>query len=138
MRPLRAANTKHPKESIVHFYGDESQKCPDCGRIVNTRYFDRLTALLSSGTIYHGGRHDRADKFIAPTVLVNVSPDSPVMQEEIFGPILPVLEVDNVQQVINFVSARPSPLGLYVFADDQHVVEQILDSTTSGDAAINT
>ena len=75
--------------------------------------------------------------FIAPTVLVNVSPDSPVMQEEIFGPILPVLEVDNVQQVIDFVNARPSPLGLYVFAEDQHVAGQILDSTTSGDAAVN-
>src|SRR5438128_2520068 len=128
---------EHLKESILHFYGDEPQKSPDYGRIVSTRQFDRLTALLASGTIYHGGRHDRADKFIAPTVLVNVSPDSPVMQEEIFGPILPVLEVDDVQQVIHFVNARPSPLGLYVFAEDQHVAEQILDSTTSGDAAVN-
>ena len=59
------------------------------------------------------------------------------MQEEIFGPILPVLEVDNVRQVIDFINARPSPLGLYVFAEDQHVVKRILDSTTSGDAAIN-
>jgi len=128
---------EHLKESILHFYSDDPQKSPDYGRIVNTRHFDRLTALLASGAIYHGGRHDRADKFIAPTVLVNVSPDSPVMQEEIFGPILPVLEVDNVQQVINFVNARPSPLGLYIFAEDQHVAEQILDLTTSGDAAVN-
>jgi aldehyde dehydrogenase (NAD+) len=125
------------KESILHFYGDEPQKSPDYGRIVSTRHFDRLTALLASGTIYHGGQHDRADQFIAPTVLVNVSPESPAMQEEIFGPILPVLEVDNVQQAIDFVNARPSPLGLYVFAEDQHVVRQILDSTTSGDAGVN-
>src|SRR5438876_9046246 len=128
---------EHLKESILHYYGDEPQKSPDYGRIINTRHFDRLTALLSSGTIYHGGRTDRADKFISPTVLVNVSPDSPVMREEIFGPILPVLEVDNVQQVIDFVNARPSPLGLYVFAEDQNVAEQILGSTTSGDAAVN-
>src|SRR3954454_24594017 len=60
---------EHLKESILHFYGDEPQKSPDYGRIVNTRHFDRLTALLASGTVYHGGRHDRADKFIAPTVL---------------------------------------------------------------------
>ena len=86
---------------------------------------------------YHGGGHDRADKFIAPTVLVNVSPESPVMQEEIFGPILPVLEVDSVRQVIDFVNERPSPLGLYVFAEDKLVAAQILDSTTSGDAAVN-
>src|SRR4051812_47008930 len=127
----------HLKEAVLHFYGDDPQKSPDYGRIVSTRHFDRLTALLASGTLYHGGRHDRADKFIAPTVLVNVSPESPVMQEEIFGPILPVLEVDNVQQVIDFVNARPSPLGLYVFAEDQHVAEQTLASTTSGDAAVN-
>jgi aldehyde dehydrogenase (NAD+) len=128
---------KHLKETVIDFFGDDPQKSPDYGRIVNLRHFDRLTALLASGTIYHGGQHDRADRFIAPSVLVNVSPDAPVMQEEIFGPILPVLEVDDVQEVINFVNARPSPLGLYLFAEDQRVTEQILNSTTSGDAAVN-
>jgi aldehyde dehydrogenase (NAD+) len=128
---------EHLKESILHFYGDDPQKSPDYGRIVSTRHFDRLKALLASGTIYHGGRHDRSDKYIEPTVLVNVSPESPAMQEEIFGPILPVLELDSVQQAINFVNARPCPLGLYVFAEDEHVVEQILGSTSSGDAGVN-
>jgi aldehyde dehydrogenase (NAD+) len=128
---------EHLKETLLQFYGGDTQKSPDYGRIINTRHFDRLTALLASGTVYHGGQHDRADKFIAPTVLVNVSPDSPVMQEEIFGPILPVLEVDSVEHVINFVNARPSPLGLYLFAEDQLVAEQILNETTSGDAVIN-
>src|SRR5882724_11680675 len=84
---------EHLKETMLQFYGGDSQKSPDYGRIINTRHFDRLTALLASGTLYHGGQHDRADRFIAPTVLVNVPPDSPVMQEEIFGPILPVLDV---------------------------------------------
>jgi len=93
--------------------------------------------LLASGTIYHGGQHDRADRFIAPTVLVNVSPDSPVMQEEIFGPILPILEVGHVNEVIDFVNARTSPLGLYLFAEDRSVTEQILESTTSGAAVVN-
>src|ERR1700691_4162879 len=59
------------------------------------------------------------------------------MQEEIFGPILPILEVDDVKEAIDFVNARPSPLGLYVFTEDQAVVEQILNSTASGDAAVN-
>jgi acyl-CoA reductase-like NAD-dependent aldehyde dehydrogenase len=128
---------EHLKETIIRFYGEDPQKSPDYGRIVNARHFDRLTGLLASGTIYHGGQHDRADRFIAPTVLVNVSPDSPVMQEEIFGPILPILEVGNVRDVIDFVNARPSPLGLYLFSADRSVTEQILDSTTSGDAAVN-
>src|SRR5215471_19267931 len=128
---------EHLKETIVRFYGEDPQKSADYGRIVSDRHFDRLVGLLASGTVYHGGQYDRADLFIAPTVLVNVSAESAVMQEEIFGPILPILEVGKVEEVIDFVNARPSPLGLYVFAEDQHVVKQILDSTTSGDAAIN-
>jgi aldehyde dehydrogenase (NAD+) len=59
------------------------------------------------------------------------------MQDEIFGPILPVLEVESIEEVVEFINARPSPLGLYVFAEDRHVTEHILDSTTSGDAAVN-
>jgi aldehyde dehydrogenase (NAD+) len=93
--------------------------------------------LLENGTIFHGGQHDRSDRFIAPTVLVNVSPDSPAMQEEIFGPILPILEVSSVKDAIDFVNARPSPLGLYLFSENQSVTEQILNSTASGDAAVN-
>jgi aldehyde dehydrogenase (NAD+) len=128
---------EHLKGTIVQFYGEDPQKSADYGRIITTRHFDRLAAFLSSGTIGHGGKVDRVDRFIAPTVLVNVSPVSPVMQEEIFGPILPVLEVKNVQEVVDFVNARPSPLGLYVFAEDQGVTKSILDATTSGDAAVN-
>src|SRR5262250_517329 len=128
---------EHLKETIFRFYGEDPQRSPDYGRIVSVGHFDRLVGLLTSGTIYHGGQYDKADLFIAPTVLVNVLPDSPVMQEEIFGPILPILEVSNVEEVIDFVNARPSPLGLYVFAEDPSVTEQILASTTSGDAAVN-
>src|SRR5438874_6397219 len=69
---------EHLRESILHFYGDEPQRSPDYGRIVSTRHFDRLTALLESGTIYHGGQHDRAVRFIALTVQLDVSSDSPV------------------------------------------------------------
>ena len=125
------------KEAVVGFYGTDPQQSPDYGRIVNARHFDRLTGLLASGDIYHGGQHDRADLYIAPTILVNVAPGSPVMQEEVFGPILPVLEVASVEQVIETVNAQPSPLGLYVFAEDAEVSQHILDMTRSGDAAVN-
>src|ERR1700722_11405963 len=125
------------KEAVVGFYGTDPQQSPDYGRIVNARHFDRLTGLLASGDIYHGGQHDRADLYIAPTILVNVAPSSPVMQEEVFGPILPVLEVDSVEKVIETINAQPSPLGLYVFAEDSEVSQRILDMTRSGDAAVN-
>ena len=123
--------------AVSEFYGGEAQKSPDYGRIVSGHHFDRLVGLLEGETAYFGGQSDRADRYIAPTVLVDVSPDAPVMSEEIFGPILPVLEAGGVQEVIDFINARPSPLGLYVFAEDQSVVNQILDSTTSGAAAVN-
>jgi acyl-CoA reductase-like NAD-dependent aldehyde dehydrogenase len=70
-------------------------------------------------------------------VLVDVSPDSPIMQEEVFGPILPVLEIGSVEKVIEWVNSRPSPLGLYVFAEDKDVVERILGATRSGDVEVN-
>jgi acyl-CoA reductase-like NAD-dependent aldehyde dehydrogenase len=136
-KDVAAEFLKHLKEALIEFYGDDPQKSPDYGRIVSNGHFDRLVRLLESGTIFHGGRHDRSDRFIAPTVLVNVSPDSPAMEEEIFGPILPVLEVGNVGEVIDFVNARPSPLGLYLFSEDQSVTGQILNSTASGDAVVN-
>jgi aldehyde dehydrogenase (NAD+) len=125
------------KQTAIQFYGEDPRKSPDYGRVVNANHFERLTRLLGSGTIYHGGQCDAAERYIAPTILVNVPPGSPAMQEEIFGPILPVLEIGNVQEVIDFVNARPSPLGLYIFASDHNVTEQILDSTASGDASVN-
>jgi acyl-CoA reductase-like NAD-dependent aldehyde dehydrogenase len=128
---------RYLKEAIVQFYGDDPQKSPDYGRIVSPRQFERVARLLDSGTIFHGGQYDRSDRYISPTVLLNVSPDSPVMQEEVFGPVLPVLEVGDVQEVIAFVNARPSPLGLYVFAEDKGATERILDATDSGDAVVN-
>jgi len=128
---------RHLKETVLQFYGEDPQKSPDYGRIVSLHHFDRLIRLLASGMIYHGGQHDRADRFLAPTVLVNVSLESPVMQEEIFGPILPVLEIGDVQEVIEFINSRPSPLGLYVFSGDRSISERILNSTTSGGVVVN-
>jgi aldehyde dehydrogenase (NAD+) len=124
-------------QTIHDFYGDDPKLSPDYGRIVNRRNFDRLVGLMGSGRIVAGGQTDAADLYIAPTVLVDVPPDSPVMREEVFGPLLPVLEVDSVEAVVRWVNSRPRPLGLYVFAEDIGVAERILDATESGDAAIN-
>jgi aldehyde dehydrogenase (NAD+) len=124
-------------ETIRKFYGHEPKLSPDYGRVINQRNFDRLMGLLSSGKAVVGGQTDASERYIAPTVLVDVSPDSPIMQEEVFGPILPVLEIESVEAVIEWVNSRPRPLGLYVFADDLSVAERILDATESGDAAIN-
>lgn len=125
------------QKAIREFYGEDPQKSPDYGRIVNRKSFDRLVGLLSSGKIAAGGQTDADDLYIAPTLLVDVRVDSPIMQQEVFGPILPVLEIDSVEKVIQWVNSHPRPLGLYFFGEDWSVAEQILAATDSGDAAVN-
>jgi len=125
------------KKTVTEFYGEDASQSPDYARIVNERHHARLVGLIDSGDVYAGGQHDVEDKYIAPTILVNTPLDSPVMQEEIFGPILPVLQVISEQEVIDQVNAGPKPLGLYVFAEDKEAAERILDATESGDAAVN-
>jgi aldehyde dehydrogenase (NAD+) len=125
------------RAAVHDFYGDDPQQSPEFGRPVNRRAFDRLAGLLGNGTAVIGGRSDADDLYIAPTVLVDPPLDSPVMQEEVFGPILPIIEVDSVEAVIEWVNRHPRPLGLYVFAEDQEVAETILDRTESGDACVN-
>jgi len=123
--------------TVDQFYGKDPKQSPDYGRMVSERHYARLVGLLESGEVYCGGQHDMEDRYIAPTILVNTPLDSPVMQEEIFGPILPVLEVGSVEEVIEYVNARPKPLGLYVFAEDLDIAERILGATESGNAAVN-
>lgn len=123
--------------AVTDFYGADPQQSPDYGRVVNAHHFDRLLGLLKQGTIHHGGQHDRNDLFIAPTVLTDVPADAAVLGEEIFGPILPVIEVDGIDQAIRHVNDRPHPLGLYVFAADRAVADRVFAETASGDAAFN-
>ena len=127
----------HLVQAVRDSYGDDPQQSPDYGRIINRKATERLARLLDSGTAVIGGRADLDDLYIAPTVLVDVPWDSPIMQEEIFGPILPVLEIDSVQGVINWVNPNPHPLGLYIFAGDNDITDQILNMTESGDAVVN-
>jgi acyl-CoA reductase-like NAD-dependent aldehyde dehydrogenase len=125
------------KQAITDFYGDDPKESPDYGRVINRRNFDRLETFLDNGTVAAGGETDPDELYIAPTVLVDVPVDSPIMQDEVFGPILPVLEIDSVEAVIDWVNERPRPLGLYVFTEDEDVAERILDATNSGDACVN-
>lgn len=136
-RRVKDEFVKHLQTSITEFYGSDPSASPDYARIINDRHFARLIALLGSGSALIGGQHDAAKRFIAPTVLDGVSGDSPVMQEEIFGPILPILAVDSVEESIAFINERDKPLALYVFADDKQVINQVLDRTSSGGVCVN-
>jgi aldehyde dehydrogenase (NAD+) len=125
-------------EAAIHqFYGDDPIHSDDYGRIISDKHYQRLTSLLPSGRILVGGQTQASDRYIAPTVMDQVSPDAPVMQDEIFGPILPVLEYDELEEAIAFVSARPKPLALYVFSKNKAVQQRVLQSTSSGGVCVN-
>ena len=123
--------------AIREFYGDDPQQSPDYARIVNERHHARLTRLLADADVVTGGETDLSDRYIAPTILRNVSGDHSVMQEEIFGPILPVISVPSVESAIRFVNERPKPLALYVFAREKDTQDRVLAGTSAGGTTIN-
>ncbi|MGK2948027.1 MAG: aldehyde dehydrogenase family protein [Acidimicrobiales bacterium] len=129
----------HLVTQIGEFYGAVPKASRSFGRIVNERHVSRLQKLLDGGvgTVVVGGQVDAGDRFVAPTVAVEPELDSPVMQEEIFGPILPVLGVEGPAAATAFVNERAKPLALYVFAEDDQVVDDVLTSTSSGGACVN-
>ncbi|ARF58387.1 aldehyde dehydrogenase family protein [Streptomyces gilvosporeus] len=122
----------HLAEAVRETYGADPAAAPEYGRIVNERHFDRLTALLDSGRTVIGGTHDRATRYLAPTVLADVSPHAPVMQEEIFGPILPIITVPDLGAAIAFINDRDKPLALYAFTDSDDTKHRLLTETSSG------
>ena len=121
------------------FYGDDPKRSRDYARIVNQQHFERLSRLLAatSGTIACGGEHDKAQRYFAPTVVSEVLPDDPLMDDEIFGPILPVLRVGDMDEAVQHVSSRGKPLALYVFSASKSSVDRILERTSSGTVGVN-
>ncbi len=125
------------KEALRQFYGDHPQTSPDYGRIINRRHFDRLVGLLAGGRIVHGGQQDANDFYLAPTILTDVTPDAPVMEEEIFGPILPVLDFERLDDALTLLRDRLTPLALYLFTQDRAVQQRLLETVRSGGVCFN-
>ena len=129
------------KETIKKMYGDAAQS-PDYCRIINHRHFERLSRLLDSttaqgATILAGGTRDASQKFIAPTLLTGAGEKSTIMQEEIFGPLLPILGYRDLAEPIAAINARPKPLALYVYAKDRARIERVLTETSAGGSCVN-
>lgn len=124
-------------KAIGEFYGENPQTSESYARIVSPRHFDRLKGLLRGTTPAIGGVSDEGTRYISPTVLVDVDLESQVMNEEIFGPILPVISVSSTDDAISYVNAHAHPLALYVFAENKKVVREVLSRTTSGGVTVN-
>ncbi|XWN37015.1 MAG: aldehyde dehydrogenase [Balneola sp.] len=127
----------HLKTAINQLYGDDPKESPDYPRIINDTHFDRLASLLSDGETVIGGDSAKETRYIAPTILSNISLEDKIMQEEIFGPILPVLDYTSVEDCISIINARPRPLALYIFTSDQKLEDCILNTVSFGGGAVN-
>lgn len=125
------------KEVITASYGENIVENPNFGHVVSERHFDRLVGFLDNGSIVTGGKHDRNNLIIEPTILDNISWDDSVMQDEIFGPILPVMTYDSLDEIIEPIVKRPKPLALYLFSDDEAVQDEILSTISFGGGSIN-
>lgn len=136
-RRIKSELLERLKQYIQEFYGENPLHSPDYGRIINQNHFSRLTTFLEPDKTVIGGQVDPESRYIAPTILDGVTWEDPVMQDEIFGPILPVLEYDDLDEAIAQVNAHPKPLALYFFSQDEQKQEKVLQSTSSGGVCIN-
>ncbi|XP_055707493.1 aldehyde dehydrogenase, dimeric NADP-preferring isoform X1 [Phlebotomus papatasi] len=125
------------RKVLQEWYGKNSKESPDLCRIVNTRNYQRLVGMLKSANVALGGNTDADERFIEPTILIDVKPTDPIMQEEIFGPILPIVNVENAYDAIKFINARPLALVMYIFTTDNDIQDLFVRSTQSGSMCIN-
>lgn len=136
-KEIKSALLAKLKEQITAFYGQDPKLSPDFGRIVNERHWERLTGLLEPSKIVFGGESERADLYLAPTLMDGVLWEDKVMDEEIFGPILPVLEYEEMDQAISMLNSRPKPLALYLFTADKAVERSVMASVSFGGGCVN-
>ncbi|MEH7196737.1 aldehyde dehydrogenase [Priestia megaterium] len=125
------------KQVVTNTYGEDVSQNLDFPHVVSEKHFDRLNSFLTNGDIVFGGKTDRSRLFIEPTVLDNISWEDNVMQDEIFGPILPVIVYDEISEVIEAIVKRPKPLALYLFSEDEAIQDHILNSVSFGGGSIN-
>ncbi len=125
------------KQAVSQFFGNDPQQSADYGRIIHHRHFDRLVGFLDGQKIAVGGEHDREDKYIAPTILSGTRFSDPVMQDEIFGPILPVIGFDDLDGALGEAARLPTPLALYCFTKDKAKGDHVFEKIPSGSASLN-
>lgn len=119
------------------FYGDNPEKSNDFARIINSENVSRLSALMTNGQIVTGGITDPVNRYVAPTIIKDVKPGDPIMREEIFGPLLPVIDFEKFEEVYGIIEQNPKPLATYIFSTNKKLVREFMMKTQSGSAAVN-
>lgn len=125
------------KKYIKQFYGDNASSSTDYARIIDEGHFERLSKFLNNGKIIIGGETDKSSLYIAPTIIADISWNDPVMQEEVFGPLLPILEYTHLSEAVAEVNKHPKPLALYFFSNNKRNQKRITTEIQFGGGAIN-
>jgi aldehyde dehydrogenase (NAD+) len=136
-RSVKTELTNRIQFHIRQFYGEDPRQSPDYPRIINDKHFKSLAEFLTTGNIISGGQTDRQQLYIAPTLLDHIGWDDPIMQDEIFGPLLPVIGYDDLSEAISRVRKLPRPLALYFFSNNRQHQERILKEISFGGGCIN-
>ena len=125
------------KNSLQKFFGDKPEESYNYGKIINEKQFNRVTGYLAEGNIVHGGRSDKNKLFIEPTIIENVSVNSPLMKEEIFGPVLPVISFNTADEVKAVIANNPNPLAFYIFTESSSKEKEWLNGVQFGGGCVN-
>lgn len=138
-RKVKNGLIKALKKTITEFYGENIEKSPDFGRIVNQKHFNRLNDLIQihKDNVVFGGNSSKEDLYIEPTLLDNITNDNKIMKEEIFGPILPIITYDNFDEVLEIIQSKSKPLSLYLFSEDENMTHRVVEELSFGGGAIN-
>jgi len=134
---VREKFVKTLKETVLKFFSEDPSTDYNYGKLINEKQFKRLISYLDNGTIVYGGKYDRGKLYIGPTVMENVSPDAPVMKEEIFGPILPIIAFEHFEDAKAIIDRNPNPLSFYVYTSDSKKEKEWLQAIPAGGACIN-
>lgn len=125
------------KKILREWYGENPQDSPDLCRIITDNHFKRLYGYLQEGKVAIGGRTDAGERYIEPTILTDVKPTDSIMQDEIFGPLFPIINIDCVDEAVEFINQKEKPLALYIFSADKSSVNTLLENTSSGGVCVN-
>lgn len=136
-RKVKEALIEEIQKNFTEFFGQQAMEHPDYSKIINEKHFNRLSDLVKTGDVIYGGEEEPTSLQINMTLMDHVSWEDPIMQEEIFGPILPILTYEDLDEVIGQIKARPKPLALYLFTQSKHVEKKVLNEVSFGGGAIN-
>lgn len=136
-RRVKGALLERMEQELHRFFGDRPEQNPQYPKLINDAHYNRISSLLSEGTILFGGRQNPEERKISPAVMESIDPSSPLLTEEIFGPILPVVTYDHPDEILPYLSSRPKPLALYLFTSDKTMERTILSRASFGGGCVN-